>query len=76
MKTMSSPASVICPIYLPRPRAKSNLRALKRDEKKHIVDDLIKKAVRKVFNRNLKVDTFRKFIERFKGGCGASRCPT
>ena len=47
---------------------KIELESIEEGREKHIVDDLIKKAVRKVFNRNLKVDTFRKFIERFKGG--------
>jgi magnesium chelatase subunit I len=47
---------------------KIELESIEEGREKQIVDDLIKKAVRKVFNRNLKVDTFRKFIERFKGG--------
>jgi magnesium chelatase subunit I len=47
---------------------KIELESIEEGREKHIVDDLIKKAIRKVFNRNLKVDTFRKFIERFKGG--------
>jgi magnesium chelatase subunit I len=47
---------------------KIELESIEEGRERHIVDDLIKKAVRKVFNRSLKVDTFRKFIERFKGG--------
>jgi magnesium chelatase subunit I len=47
---------------------KIELESIEEGREKAIVDDLIKKAVRKVFNRSLKVDTFRKFIERFKGG--------
>src|ERR671922_1714654 len=47
---------------------KIELESIEEGREKHIVDDLIKKAIRKVFNRSLKVDTFRKFIERFKGG--------
>jgi magnesium chelatase subunit I len=47
---------------------KIELESIEEGREKQIVDDLIKKAVRKVFNRNLKVDNFRKFIERFKNG--------
>jgi len=47
---------------------KIELESIEEGREKQIVDDLIKKAVRKVFNRNLKVDNFRKFIERFKTG--------
>jgi len=47
---------------------KIELESIEEGREKQIVDDLIKKAVRKVFNRNLKVDNFRKFIERFKSG--------
>jgi magnesium chelatase subunit I len=47
---------------------KIELESIEEGREKAIVDDLIKKAVRKVFNRSLKVDAFRKFIERFKGG--------
>jgi magnesium chelatase subunit I len=47
---------------------KIELESIEEGREKQIVDDLIKKAVRKVFNRSLKVDNFRKFIERFKSG--------
>jgi magnesium chelatase subunit I len=47
---------------------KIELESIEEGREKQIVDDLIKKAVRKVFNRNLKVDNFRKFIDRFKSG--------
>ncbi len=47
---------------------KIELESIEEGREKQIVDDLLKKAVRKVFNSRLKVDTFRKFVERFKGG--------
>jgi magnesium chelatase subunit I len=47
---------------------KIELESIEEGRERQIVDDLIKKSVRKVFNRCLKVDNFRKFIERFKGG--------
>jgi len=47
---------------------KIELESIEEGRERQIVDDLIKKSVRKVFNRSLKVDSFRKFIERFKGG--------
>jgi magnesium chelatase subunit I len=46
---------------------KIELESIEEGRERQIVDDLIKKSVRKVFNRCLKVDNFRKFIERFKG---------
>lgn len=47
---------------------KIELESIEEGREKHIVDDLVKKSVRKVFNRTLKVDNFKKFVERFKGG--------
>jgi magnesium chelatase subunit I len=47
---------------------KIELESIEEGREKHIVEDLIKKSVRKVFNRTLKVDSFKKFIDRFKGG--------
>jgi magnesium chelatase subunit I len=47
---------------------KIELESIEEGREKHIVDDLIKKSVRKVFNRTLKVDNFKKFVERFKNG--------
>lgn len=47
---------------------KIELESIEEGREKQIVDDLIKKSLRKVFNRQLKVDSFRKFIEHFKGG--------
>jgi magnesium chelatase subunit I len=49
---------------------KIELESIEEGREKQIVDDLTKKAVRKVFNRHLKVDSFKKFVERFKGGTG------
>jgi magnesium chelatase subunit I len=47
---------------------KIELESIEEGREKHIVDDLVKKSIRKVFNRTLKVDSFKNFVDRFKGG--------
>jgi magnesium chelatase subunit I len=47
---------------------KIELESIEEGRERHIVDDLVKKSIRKVFNRTLKVDSFKNFVERFKGG--------
>jgi magnesium chelatase subunit I len=47
---------------------KIELESIEEGREKHIVEDLVKKSIRKVFNRTLKVDSFKNFVERFKGG--------